>query len=173
MQMNAEADQRAQFLTFKLGEDVFAIEIAPIREILEYPNITTIPLTPAFVRGVMNVRGNVVPVIDLALRLGNQRTEIARRTCVVIVEVAVATDKPMHIGLLVDAVNEVLDVERKQIEPKPSFGLGIRAEFVAGMLRSAQGFVVVLEPDEVLSNAELGQVIDLGNADKLAASAAA
>ncbi len=80
--------QSTQFLTFKLGEEVFAIEIAPIREILEYPRITTIPLTPEFVRGVMNVRGNVVPVIDLALRLGHQRTEIARRTCVVIVEVA-------------------------------------------------------------------------------------
>jgi purine-binding chemotaxis protein CheW len=171
--MNAEVDQSMQFLTFKLGEEVFAIEIAPIREILEYPRITTIPLTPEFVRGVMNVRGHVVPVIDLALRLGLQRTEIARRTCVVIVEVAVETGHPAQIGLLVDAVNEVLDVERKQIEPRPSFGLGIRAEFVSGMLRSEQGFIVILEPGEVLSNAELGQIIELGDTDILAESAAA
>jgi purine-binding chemotaxis protein CheW len=171
--MSTEAAQIAQFLTFKLGEEVYAIDIAPIREILEYPSLTAVPLTPSFVRGVMNVRGGVVPVIDLALRLGRQRTEIARRTCVIIVETGAAAGDPLPIGLLVDAVNEVIDVDRSLLEPRPSFGLGIRAEFVRGMLRRDQRFMVVLEPDQVLSGAQLGPGIELGHADPLAAPAAA
>jgi purine-binding chemotaxis protein CheW len=147
-----------QYLSFTLGEELFAVPIAPIREIIEFAGLTEIPLTPPFMRGVINLRGAVVPVIDLSVRFERERTQIGRRSCVVIVEVAL--EDGMHpLGVIVDAVNEVLEVEPDRIEPRPGFGAGLRDDFVAGMLSLDGRFVVVLDLECVLSPAELEQLV--------------
>ncbi len=152
----------SQYLTFTLGKNVFAVEIAPIREIIEYPGLTEIPMTPDFLRGVINLRGAVVPVIDLAVRFGHPATPIGRRTCVVIVEIvgdAAGDGGTLPLGILVDGVNEVLEVEAAQIEDRPEFGLGLRTDFVRGMIRRQGQFTVILDTDRVLSASELERLV--------------
>lgn len=155
----AQAAQQ-QFLTFRLGAERFAIAIQAIREIIEFPGLTAIPLTPPFLAGVINLRGAVVPVIDLSVRFGRAKTEVGRRTCIVIAEVAVDSEL-QPLGVIVDAVDEVVDVDAAQIEMRPNFGAGIRADFVSGMLRQANSFVVALNLDKVLSAEELEQMIGI------------
>jgi purine-binding chemotaxis protein CheW len=157
--MNALA-MTSQYLTFALGRDTFAVEIAPIREIIEYPGLTEIPMTPEFLRGVINLRGAVVPVIDLSVRFGRPLTAIGRRTCVVIIEIA-GDNGPMPLGILVDGVNEVLEVDAEMIEDRPEFGLGLRTDFVRGMIRRDGRFIVILDTAQVLSAHELERLVDL------------
>ena len=157
--MNALPDKTAQYLTFALGKDTFAVDIAPIREIIEYPGLTEIPMMPDFLRGVINLRGAVVPVIDLSVRFGRGETAIGRRTCVVIIEIAI--DDGQHaLGILVDGVNEVLEVEGSQIESRPEFGMGMRADFVNGMIRIDGRFIIILDVNQVLSSNELMALVD-------------
>ncbi|WP_417069708.1 chemotaxis protein CheW [Niveibacterium terrae] len=154
---SAEAQQ---FLTFTLGSEHFAIAIQAIREIIEFPRLTAIPLTPAFLAGVINLRGAVVPVIDLSVRFGRARTGVGRRSCIVIVEVMMG-EELQPLGVIVDAVDEVVEIDAAQIERRPDFGAGIRADFVSGMLRLGSSFVVALNLDRVLSGEELEQMIGL------------
>jgi purine-binding chemotaxis protein CheW len=139
-----------QYLTFALQNEVYGLDILRVREILEYTRPTTVPMMPAFVHGVINLRGNVVPVIDLAQRFGRAPTALQARTCIVIVEIE-GEDGPLAIGVLVDAVNAVLDMEAGQIEPAPSFGTGLRQEFIRGMARTDAGFIILLDVGRVLS----------------------
>lgn len=150
-----------QYLTFTLGKAVYALQIAPIREIIEYPGLTEIPMTPEFLRGVINLRGAVVPVIDLSVRFGRGLTQVGRRTCVVITEVD-GDNGAIPLGILVDGVNEVLEVEAAQIEDKPEFGLGLRPDFVSGMIRRDNDFIVMLDIAHVLSATELEQLVGAG-----------
>jgi purine-binding chemotaxis protein CheW len=143
-----------QYLTFLLSGEVFAIGILAIREIIEYGQLTPVPMMPAFVRGVINLRGAVVPVIDLQARFGRGQTEPKHRTCVVIVEVA-GEDGSQQFGVLVDAVNEVLEIPAADIEPAPSFGARIRGEFISGMGKVAGRFVILLNVANVLSIEEM------------------
>ena len=159
----------SQYLTFTLGKDIFAVEIAPIREIIEYPGLTGIPMTPEFLRGVINLRGAVVPVIDLAVRFGRPLTPVGRRTCVVIVEIAGDTES-LPLGILVDGVNEVLEVDAEKVEDRPDFGLGLRPDFVRGMIKREGGFIVILDTNKVLSTAELEKLVE-GQASALDAAA--
>ncbi|MBO3274777.1 chemotaxis protein CheW [Pseudomonas schmalbachii] len=152
-----------QFLTLTLGNELFALPIEHIREIIEFGGLTEIPLMPAFLRGVINLRGAVVPVIDLAVRFGRQRTQIARRTCIVILEVAQG-DGVQLLGVIVDAVNAVLAVEAQQVEPRPAFGTHIRADFIGGILKQNEKFVIVLDIPRVLSIEELAELV--GNLDQ-------
>ena len=121
------------YLTFALGGEMFAIGILNVKEIIEYGNLTQIPLMPSFIRGVINLRGSVAPVVDLAARFGGQASTPGRRSCIVIVEVTTDDGVRHDIGLLVDAVSEVLDIPPAEIEPPPSFGAKIRADFIFGM----------------------------------------
>ena len=147
-----------QYLTFTLGKELFAVPIAPIREIIEFHGLTEIPLSPPFMRGVINLRGAVVPVIDLSVRFGRPLTVVGRRSCVIIVEIMV--DSLLQpIGVLVDAVSAVVDVEPEQIENRPGFGSGLRNDFVAGMLKLQDRFVVALDLDCVLSSEELIELV--------------
>ena len=151
------AERRAvdgQYLTFSLQGEVFGIEILRVREIIGYTRPTDIPLMPAFVHGVINLRGSVVPVIDLAQRLGRGATDLKPRTCIVIVEVD-AEDLAQPMGILVDAVDAVLDIGADAIEPAPAFGSGLRAQFIRGMARREQGFIVLLEVARVFAVDEL------------------
>lgn len=144
----------AQYLTFLLGGEMFGVGILNVKEIIEFGSITEIPMMPAFIRGVINLRGAVVPVIDLAARFGGKVTEVGRRTCIVIIEVA--DEEARHdIGVIVDAVSEVLEIPGSEIEPPPSFGARIRAEFIQGMGKVAGKFVILLDISRVLSVEEI------------------
>lgn len=155
-----------QYLTFLLGGEMFALAILNVKEIIEYGNLTEIPMMPAFIRGVINLRGSVVPVIDLTARFGGKATEIGRRTCIVIVEMkgAEEADAGQDVGIVVDAVSEVLEIPKGEIEPPPSFGAKIRADFIAGMGKVSGKFVIILNVQRVLSVDEMAQLTQVGGA---------
>ncbi|QEL54212.1 chemotaxis protein CheW [Chromobacterium paludis] len=161
-----ETGETLQYLTFQLSGETFAIGILRIREILEYIKPTTVPLMPAFIRGVINLRGAVVPVIDLSLRFAREETAINRRTCVVIIEMEHAQQSQL-IGVLVDAVHEVLAIPDSEIEPPPQFGSKIRVDFIEGMAKVDGHFVVLLNVDKVLSLEEMSLLSELGRLEKM------
>ena len=143
-----------QYLTFSLGGEVFALGILNVKEIIEFGQITEIPMMPAFIRGVINLRGAVVPVIDLSARFGGSSSTVSRRTCIVIVELGDGEER-QDLGVIVDAVNEVLEIPRADIEPPPSFGARIRADFIQGMGKVDGHFVIILNVERVLSTEEI------------------
>lgn len=150
----AGADMAGQYLTFNLGGDRFAVGILHVKEIVEYGKPTSVPLMPAYIHGVINLRGSVLPVIDLSLRLGRSASRIGRRSCIVVMEVD--TDAGLQdIGVVVDSVNAVVDISAAEIEPPPSFGARIRNDFIAGMGRLEHGFVILLQLARVLAQEEL------------------
>ncbi|WP_462116057.1 chemotaxis protein CheW [Lysobacter xanthus] len=153
-----------QYLTFALAEEMFAIDIRGIKEIIEYGGLTTVPMMPAFIRGVINLRGAVVPVIDLSVRFGRAPTVLGRRTCIVIIEVANDTGW-QDVGVVVDAVSEVVEIPAGSIEPPPSFGARIRTEFISGMGLLDGGFVILLDVQRVLSVEEMTGLADLAQSD--------
>jgi purine-binding chemotaxis protein CheW len=148
-----------QYLTFVLGEETFALGILNIKEIIDYGHLTEVPMMPAFVRGVINLRGSVVPVIDLQARFGNRTTQVHKRTGIVIVETSSAEDdNQQYIGIIVDAVNEVVDIGNDEIEAPPSFGTGIRPDFISGMAKRDDHFIILLNIDRVLSIDEMANL---------------
>jgi purine-binding chemotaxis protein CheW len=163
--------QTSQYLTFALGGEMFAVGILNVKEIIEYGNLTQIPLMPSFIRGVINLRGSVVPVIDLAARFGGQASTPGRRSCIVIVEVSGDDGVRHDIGVLVDAVSEVLDIPPAEIEPPPSFGAKIRADFIFGMGKIGGKFVIILSIDKVLSVEEIAELTSSATDAESAASA--
>ena len=146
-----------QYLTFSLGGEMFAVGILNVKEIIEYGDLTQIPMMPGFIRGVINLRGAVVPVIDLAARFGSASAAVQKRTCNVIVEVRQEGYKH-DIGIMVDAVSEVLEIAAADIEPAPSFGARIRADFIAGMGKVGGKFVIILYIQKVLSAEEIASI---------------
>ncbi len=149
---NTEPQQ--QFLTFLLDGEPFAISILVIKEIIEYGNLTTVPLMPEFIKGVLNLRGQVLPVIDLAARFGRAPAEIARRTCIVIVEMDNDGEK-QDVGVVVDSVSEVMDIAASAIQAPPAFGAKIRVDFIEGMVEVGARFIIILNVDRVLSLDEM------------------
>jgi len=146
-----------QFLTFKLNDDVYGINILQIKEIIEYGSITKVPMMPGFIAGVINLRGSVVPVVDLAQRFLEQPMERTKRSSIVILEIIHEGDK-LEVGVTVDIVNEVLDIMSKDIEPAPSFGTKIRTDFISGMGKVSGLLLVILNIEVVLSIDELSMV---------------
>jgi purine-binding chemotaxis protein CheW len=140
----------SQCLTFLLGGEVFAIDILCIKEIIEFRRLTVVPMMPDAIRGVINLRGAVVPVIDLHARFGHAPAEIGKRTCIVIVEVLDGLDARV-VGLLVDAVNEVIDVDMTDLAPPPAFGARIQSDFIRGIAKAEARFVIVLDVGKVFS----------------------
>ncbi|HMA98955.1 MAG TPA: chemotaxis protein CheW [Wenzhouxiangella sp.] len=153
----AAGNDENQYLTFKLHEEIYAFGILNVKEILEYGKITKVPMMPDFIQGVINLRGEVVPVVNLARRFGLKTSEITKRTCVVIIEIG-ADDTRHELGVMVDSVSEVLEIENDQIRPAPGFGAKIRNDFIRGMGKLADDFVIILEQDKVLSVNELAAV---------------
>ncbi|TGG95786.1 purine-binding chemotaxis protein CheW [Natronospirillum operosum] len=150
-----------QYLTFQIGHEMFAVGILHIREIIEYGSLTTVPMMPEFVRGVINLRGSVVPVIDLSARFGRGESTVNRRSCIVILEVEGSTgdeDQLQEVGIIVDAVSEVLEIPPTEIEPAPGFGARIRADFIAGMGKVQGQFVILLNVDQALNTRELAEL---------------
>lgn len=143
-----------QYLTFSLGDETFAMDIRSVREIIQYGAITVVPLMPAFVRGVINLRGTVLPVIDLQARFGRVPACIGKKTCVVVFDTVHEGEK-VELGLMVDAVSEVVDIAASNIEPPPQFGTSIRREFIKGIGKVGGAFIVIVEPDRALDIEEM------------------
>ncbi|WHO94396.1 chemotaxis protein CheW [Xanthomonas campestris] len=158
-----DADAAAQYLTFQLDGETFATSILGIREIIQYRAPTPLPSMPACVRGVINLRGAVVPVVDLQARLGRADSSIGKRSCIVILATEQAQG-PQVIGVLVDAVNAVIELADHDIEAAPSFGTHIRRDLLRGMGKVGERFVVLLEMEQVLRVDEIA-----GETDVLAA----
>lgn len=155
--MQATTYEDGQYLTFLLGSEVFGIGILHIKEIKEFSNITPIPMMPNFVQGVMNLRGNVVPIIDLHVRFGRSKTTITKKTCIIIVEVQ-HEGELLDIGILVDSVNEVVDIPGKSVEPAPVFGAKIRIDFIHGIGKIENNFIILLNINKALSVEELSSI---------------
>ena len=153
----AKVEPREQYLAFTLGSETFAMDIRSIREVIQFGGITEIPLTPPFIRGVINLRGSVVPVIDLYVRFGRAGTAVAHRTCIVILELD--QENKVELGVLVDNVSEVLSIAQSEIEPAPAFGSDIRTEFIAGVAKVGERFVILLDVNRVLSVDELAALV--------------
>lgn len=153
--VQTEKTARGQlYLAFMLGGEIFAIDILRIREIIEYTPPTAVPMMPPSLRGVINVRGSVVPVIDLAVRFGWSATGVGRRTCIVIVEIE--HNHTRHVlGLVVDKVNMVTEIRREEIELPPAFGARINTDFITGMARVNNQFIIVLNIERTLTIEEI------------------
>jgi purine-binding chemotaxis protein CheW len=149
--------ETTQYLTFKLSDEVFALDITKVREVLDFTAITKVPRTPDFMRGVINLRGSVVPVVDLRLKFGMSRTEKTVNTCIIIVEVNVDSETTI-LGALADSVQEVMDLGPDHVEPAPKIGTRLNTEFIKGMGKQNDRFVIILNIDKVLSTEELALV---------------
>ena len=165
----AAAEQTQQYLTFVLAGEVFAMGILAIKEIIEYADLTEVPMMPEYVRGVINLRGAVVPVIDLSVRFGKPSSPVTKRTCIVIIEIEARHERHV-LGVVVDAVNAVLDIPAAEVEPPPAFGASIRTDFIRGMGKVNGKFVILLDVDHVLAAEEMDVLVD---AQEPAANAAA
>ena len=168
----AKAPDRAQYLTFSLAGGEYAIAVLRVREIIEHETVTRVPSTPAFVRGVINLRGSVVAVVDLARKFGLPESPVTKRTCIVIVEVESENGR-MVMGVLADAVNQVVEFRPEEIEAPPSFGTPVRVDYLRGLGKLGSEFVLILDTDRVLSSGELSAVAAAPEEAPAAAAAAA
>ncbi len=151
--------EEKQYLTFMLGGEMFSIDILCIKEIIWYASLTEVPMMPACIRGVINLRGAVVPVMDLSSRFGKSSTPVTKSTCIVIIEVATQVEgERQNMGVVVDSVQAVLEIPASEIEPPPSFGAKIRPDFIEGIGKVGGKFVILLNVNRVLSSEEIGQM---------------
>ncbi len=149
-----------QCLTFHVAGEIYAIDISHVKEIIEYESVTDVPLMPDFILGIINLRGAVVPVIDLARRFSRPKSTSSKRSCIVIVEVSYQ-DSKQDIGIMVDGVSEVILINESDVEPAPSFGAHIRSDFIDCMAKIDNRFVVVLLLDNVLSVSEMAELVSV------------
>lgn len=177
-------EQVSQYLTFQLGDDSYMLDILQVKEIFEYEHLTPVPMVPDFIRGVLNLRGQVVPVIDLSARFGGPQIEVDKKTCIIILEVSVEIaaetgdidteleleSEIIELGIMVDMVNRVVDLSNREIEPPPSFGAAIRTDFILGMGKVEGEFVIFLDITKVLSATELMALDVLQDDDSAVAS---
>jgi purine-binding chemotaxis protein CheW len=151
--------ETTQFLSFVLEDEVFAIDISRVREVLDFTTVTKVPRTPDYMRGIINLRGSVVPVVDLRIKFGMTSTERTVNTCVIIIEVSLDGEKAIF-GALADGVQEVFDLDPDHIEPAPKIGTGFETTFIKGMGKRNDGFLMILDIDKVFSADELACVKD-------------
>jgi len=151
--------ETTQYLTFKLADEVFALDVAKVREILEYTSVTKVPRTPEFMRGVINLRGSVVPVMDLRLKFGMAATEQTINTCIIVVEVEMEGEI-LLLGALADSVQEVNEMEPEQIEAAPHIGTHLNTDFIKGMGKHDGTFVMILDIDRVFQADELEMIAE-------------
>jgi purine-binding chemotaxis protein CheW len=155
----AQETTASQYLTFSLDKEQFAVDIRRVREVLEFSSATKVPRTPDFMRGVINLRGTVVPVIDLRLKLGLSRTETTIDTCVIIIEVETDGER-LVLGALADSVQEVIELDPKNIDPPPRMGTRVNIDFIRGIGKRDERFVMLLDISRVLTDEELRTVSD-------------
>jgi purine-binding chemotaxis protein CheW len=160
---DSEVDVVTQYLSFKLGEEVFAVDISKVREVLDFTTVTKVPQTPDYMRGVINLRGGVVPVVDLKLKFGMEETEKTVNTCIIIAEVALEGESVV-LGALADSVQEVFDLKPEDIEPAPKIGTQLNTEFLTGMGKKNDEFILLLDIDRVFTTEEISMVQSIGEA---------
>ena len=151
---NKEMQEQQQYLTFLLASEEYAISILKVKEIIEYDTVTTVPKTPRWVRGVINLRGSVVPVVDVGVKFGIEQSAVTRTTCIVIVE-AFYEGQSSTIGVIADAVRQVIDLTVQDIHPVPEFGTRVNVDYLVGMAQLGKKFALLLDVDKVLSAGEL------------------
>jgi len=154
---NIDNNDVEQYLTFMLGGKTYGLEILDIKEIIEYGEVTDIPMTPAFILGVINLRGAVVPVIDLGKRFSGTPVKVTKRTSIIILEIK-SDDLKIEVGITVDFVNEVLDIHLSEIEPAPKLGEQIQTNFISGMAKTSDKLLILLDIGNILSIDELSMV---------------
>ncbi len=152
----------AQFLTFQAADETFAIEILDVKEIIEIESITRVPMMPAFIAGIINLRGRVVPVVDLSKRLGRHSSEVTKKSCIVLVEID-HEDDSQTIGMMVDEVNEILEIDESHTQPAPDFGTDLRTDFIRAMGRVDEKFMILLDVNHVLSIEDMNALSTLKN----------
>jgi purine-binding chemotaxis protein CheW len=157
MSTSAGIIEMTQYLTFKLEDEVFALDISKVREVLDFTTVTKVPRTPEFMRGVINLRGSVVPVVDLRLKFGMSKTEKTVNTCIIITEVTVDGETTI-LGMLADSVQEVMNLEPDHIEPAPKIGTKLNVEFIRGMGKQGEHFTIIIDIDKIFSTEELALV---------------
>lgn len=157
--VDAARGEVVQYLMFSLGSEEFAIDIRTVREIIQFGAITVVPLMPHFVRGVINLRGAVVPVIDLQARFDRSRAQVGKKTCIIIFSSVIESNK-VELGLMVDAVSEVVELPQDYIEPPPQFGTSIRREYIAGLGKVGAEFVVIVDPGKALNIEDMAELVE-------------
>jgi purine-binding chemotaxis protein CheW len=148
-------DKEGKYLTFALGPEQYGLEILKVREIIGYIDVTAVPQTPHYVKGVINLRGQVIPVIDLRAKFGMETTDVTEQTCIIVVEITQGSRK-FSTGIVVDCVEEVLDIAGEQIEEAPQFGSSVDTDFILGMGKIADSVKILLDIDRVLAGDNLG-----------------
>lgn len=154
-----------QYLTFILDNEVYAFDIKQVREVLDFSDITKVPRMPDFMRGVINLRGGVVPVVDLRMKFGLGVTEKTVETCIIIIEVELDGEQAL-MGALADSVQEVLDLDHSQIEPPPKIGTRLKTDFIRGMGKKNDRFIIILDIDRIFSSDELNRISQTGPESK-------
>ena len=157
--------QTSQYLTFVLDNETYALDINQVREVLDFTKSTRVPRMPDFIRGVINLRGGVVPVVDLRIKFGMDRADQTVDTCIIIIEVSIE-ETPTLLGLMADAVQEVMSMEPDQIEPAPRIGTRLKNEFIKGLGKRNEEFIIILDSEKVFSAEELIIVQDMGDTPK-------
>ena len=153
--------ETGQVLTFKLGDEVFALDISKVREVLDFTSVTKVPQTPDLMLGVINLRGSVVPVVDMRLKFGMSKTETTVNTCIIIVEIELDGETAV-LGALADSVQEVMELDAAQVEPPPRIGTRLKTTFIKGMGKREGRFIIILDIDKVFSADELAMAQDMG-----------
>ena len=148
------AVQEGKYLTYSLGKEEYGIGILKVREIIGMMPITSVPRTPGFIKGVINLRGKVIPVVDLRLKFGMGAVDYTERTCIIVVEIANAAGT-IQMGIVVDSVSEVLNIKRSEIEETPTFGANLSVDYILGMAKIGGGVKILLDIDKVLGGAEM------------------
>ncbi len=152
-------DKQGKYLTFALANEEYGLEILKVREIIGYMDITAVPQTPDYIKGVINLRGQVIPVVDLRTKFGMEITDITDQTCIIVVEISQG-DRNFSTGIVVDHVQEVLDIEGENIEEAPQFGSSVNTDFILGMGKIGDSVKILLDIDKVLAGAEFSSVIN-------------
>ncbi len=153
----AKITEARQYLTFQMEEEIFALDVGKVREILDYTNITKVPQTPDYMKGVINLRGSVVPVVDMRLKFNMAAQDRTVDTCIIVVEITIDKEQTI-LGALVDSVQEVFELEPSQVEPAPRIGTKLNTDFILGMGKRDEHFVIILDIDKVFSSEELDMV---------------
>lgn len=164
--LDIESEDAHKYLTFLLPGKVYAVSIMKVKEIIEYGKVIDVPMMPDFINGAINLRGQVIPVIDLSIRLGGEAAEVERRTCIVVVDLLLV-GKNMKVGLLVDAVSNVVDFQKSQIDPAPSFNGNINTNYIEGMGKTDDGFIILLNIDSLLSMDDMKQFTQISTGEEV------
>ena len=156
----AMLEKEGKYLTFALGPEEYGLEILKVREIIGYMDITAVPQTPSYVKGVINLRGQVIPVVDLRAKFGMQTTDVTDQTCIIVVETT-QNDRNFSTGIVVDHVQEVLDIAGEDIEEAPQFGSSINTDFILGMGKVGDNVKILLDIDRVLGTSDMMNCLEM------------